>query len=97
LDAACAGWRFYRAFFDDAGLAVAKAALARILVSHVPTHEPSTPTAGAMSAFVTKLGAIVFALADVLRPDPGRAPAAEAAIKVAPAGVQDRRDNGAVA
>lgn len=37
--------RFYRAFFDDAGLAAAKAALARLLVSHVPTNEPSTPTA----------------------------------------------------
>ena len=30
--------RFYRAFFDDAGLAAAKAALARILVSHVPAE-----------------------------------------------------------
>jgi hypothetical protein len=29
--------RFYCAFFNDAGLAVAKVALARILVSHVPT------------------------------------------------------------
>ena len=52
--------RFYRALFDDAGLAVAKAALARILLVTCRLMNFQS-NRRVMSASVIKLWAIVFA------------------------------------